>query len=468
MKTLGLLVSLLIPAFVHGGELEPATYSTTSNETQQRLDLLEAEVRQLRESAGAETTVPPQPEPLIEIAGYEVHRLRDVDSCVNAPSDRFPTVKINGFLHADLVHFNQSELNRTTVGDLENGADLRRARLVISGDLTEEMDYRLEFDFGTAIPLFMDNWINFSEVPGLGNLRIGRFREPFGMTELSSIREIPFVERPAIFAFSPFRQTGVGFYDHSADERVTWSFSGYRFPSDNFGGNVGDSGGWGMAGRVTMLALENERDARRIHIGGNYSFNDPSDDVMRFATPPGIQVVESTAGHLVAPVDGVPPFVDTGAMAVQHANHFGVEMAGQCENLVVQSEARWVNVEMLDGTSQTFPGAYAHARYLLTGERLPYKRKGGVFGGITPDDEFRFSSGGLGAWELAARWSYIDLNGTGIPGPGRRMHDYSFGVNWYMNRLTRFQFNYIRAYLDDPTLGDSTADIFVARTQFQF
>ncbi|MBD3675722.1 MAG: porin [Planctomycetaceae bacterium] len=467
-KSVGLFTLSLLPAIgdcaLPGAVADPSY----TDETQQRLELLEAEVRQLRQMAGAESAVDDPTSSSIELAGYEVHRLHDVDRCMNGASDRFPTVGITGFLHADLVHFNQEELNRTTVGDLKNGADLRRARVGFKGNLSEEISYILEFDFGSSIPLFVDNWINFSEVPGLGNIRIGRWRQPFGMTELTSVKEIAFLERPSIFTFSPFRQTGIGFYDHSADERVTWAFSGYRFPSDAFGGNVGDSGGWGMAGRVTMLALENERDAQRIHLGADYSFHDPSNNTMRFASQPEIQVSESTGGLLPSPQTAVPAFVDTGAMSVQYANHFGVELAGQYESFLVQSEARWVSVKMMDGSTQTFPGAYAQARYLLTGERLPYNNKGGVFGRVIPDDEFRFSTGGLGAWEAAARWSYIDLNGSGLPGPGRRLNDLTFGLNWYLNRFTKFQFNYIRAMLDDPTMGDSTADVFAARTQFDF
>jgi hypothetical protein len=65
-------------------------------------------------------------------------------------------------------------------------------------------------------------------------------------------------------------------------------------------------------------------------------------------------------------------------------------------------------------------------------------------------------SGGLGAWELAARWSYIDTNGTAGTGPGGQLNDLTFGLNWYMNNFTKFQFNYIHPFLNQPKTGPST------------
>jgi phosphate-selective porin OprO/OprP len=295
----------------------PLPFESSDVDSSRRLEELEAQVKQLQEIVRTEQ-VSTRTTSSSDFAGDAVNHPHDVDRCFSCTGtdDGFPTVSVTGFLHADLVIFNQDELNRTTIGDLENGADLRRARVGFKGDLTQEISYILEFDFGESISLFVDNWVNFSDVPGLGNIRIGRWRQPFGMTELTSVKELPFLERPTIFTFAPFRQTGIGFANQSLDERATWALSAYRFPSDNFGGNVGDSGGWGFAGRVTLLAFDDSSDAQRIHLGGNYSFHDPSDDTMRFSSQPEIQVTESTGGLLPTPQDGVPPFVDTGVMSV--------------------------------------------------------------------------------------------------------------------------------------------------------
>ena len=66
--------------------------------------------------------------------------------------------------------------------------------------------------------------------------------------------------------------------------------------------------------------------------------------------------------------------------------------------------------------ANNFYGGYAFVSYFLTGENRPYNRKMGVFDRVKPyEDFFRVRdcdgnvSTGHGAWELAYRFSYIDM-----------------------------------------------------------
>jgi phosphate-selective porin OprO/OprP len=73
---------------------------------------------------------------------------------------------------------------------------------------------------------------------------------------------------------------------------------------------------------------------------------------------------------------------------------------------------------------------------------------------------------GVGAWELALRFSMIRLNDENIA--GNDLHDFTAGVNWYLNPYARVRFNYIRAFLDDLAVGTSQTDIFGMRLDFEF
>ena len=75
-------------------------------------------------------------------------------------------------------------------------------------------------------------------------------------------------------------------------------------------------------------------------------------------------------------------------------------------------------------------------------------------------------AGGCGAWELATRWPQLDLNDENIR--GGRLNNLTFGINWYLNRFTKFQLNYIHAFLNSPTVGDSNAGIVAARAELAF
>ena len=79
-------------------------------------------------------------------------------------------------------------------------------------------------------------------------------------------------------------------------------------------------------------------------------------------------------------------------------------------------------------------GGYLSASYFLTGEHRPYDPKGGVFDRVKVERPLQ--DGGPGAWELAARADYIDLNDEGVKG-GEQI-SYIAGVNWYANDYVRF------------------------------
>jgi phosphate-selective porin OprO/OprP len=389
------------------------------------------------------------------------------------PAVTYPTVRVTGFFQLDNAIFNQDELNRATVGDVENGLGFRRARLAATGNVTDNVGYMYEIDIAQGQARFVDMWMEMKDIPLLGNIRVGRYRQPFGMEEMTSVRELAFAERSLLFALSPFRQTGIMSYNHNAAETATWALSAYRYLSDNFGNVYGDDGGWGFAGRVTLLPIYDDDGDCLLHIGADYSFNDPARELVQYASQPEIFVSQNPVigpgGLDNLPIVSVPPFVQTGMIPTSYTNLFDLEAAAALGRFYLQSEARWAVLKHLDGSTIVFPGAMLQARYVLTGEKLPYNRQGGVFGRITPDHPVKFGAGaGLGAWEIAGRWSYLDLNEPGDPGPGRTLNDVTAGINWYLNKFTRFQFSYIHAFLTDPTLGRSNADIFDIRGQIDF
>ncbi|MEX2114584.1 MAG: porin [Pirellulales bacterium] len=73
---------------------------------------------------------------------------------------------------------------------------------------------------------------------------------------------------------------------------------------------------------------------------------------------------------------------------------------------------------------------------------------------------------GRGAWELAIRYSRIELTDENILGSD--LQDFTVSVNWHWNAYARTRFNYIRAFLDDPTTGRSATNIYGVRIDFEF
>ena len=403
------------------------------------------------------------PASMLQPACEQCHRPAGGCAC-GAPIEQAVTWELTGFFQLDAGYYNQSDRNKAALGDINDSLGFRRARLAVAGDVSPQTSYILEFDFAQGQPRFVDVWMQFANT-SVGNIRIGRYRQPFGMTELTSVRDLPFLERPLAFALSPFRQTGVMFSDSAYDQRVTWAASGYRYLSDNFGNVYADAGGYGLATRLTVLPYTNGPD-RLVHLGFNYSYNDPGRDMLQFVSTNeffmGQNPVLGPGGLSVLPIVAVPPFVNSGVLPAGHTNLFNIEGAVSLGRMVLQSEARWASVQTLQGQSFTYPAAYAHVRYMLTGETIPYQRDSGVFGRVTPQ------FGRYGAWELAARLSYIDLNGYMPRVFGGRLTNTTLGLNWYVNNNTKFQFNWIYSALDDPAAGDGSASTLAFRGHIDF
>jgi len=381
--------------------------------------------------------------------------------------DRFPTIKVSGFFQLDAGYFLQDDNSRLTLGDINDGLGFRRTRLAAKGNVAEDTSYIIEFDIAQAQARFVDVWFQQNDTR-FGNIRIGRFRQPFGMAELTSVRELPFLERAVTFSEATFRQTGIMFFGTTENDQRTWAVSGYRFASDNFGNVFSDTGGYGIATRLTGIAAEWGTN-RLWHCGFDYSFSSPKNGVIQIASTnefaSGQNPNAGPAGLSVLPFEGVPPFVNTGPIPAESTQVLNIESALALNRMAIQSEIRWDRVNKMAGGTAVFPSAYVHVRYMITGEEIPYKKSQGVFGRIVPLDPL-VKRTGAGALEFAGRISHIDLNDAGIT--GRRLTNFTSGLNWYWNKSTKLQFNWIHSQLDDAVLRSSSSNTFAIRAQLDF
>ncbi|MGN6136938.1 MAG: porin [Aureliella sp.] len=430
--------------------------------------------------AQAVPTVPlPVTSPLVNerLANLE-QRLDQVD----AEKRRLPNVRVHGAFQADAVLFNQTTESRDQFGSIENGADFRRVRLSANGAVTESMNYFLQTDFGFfGRPTITDAWVEQTDVPILGTVRAGQWKQPFSLEVVSSYRYTTFMERSSLFqTFAPFRHIGIGFYNHSDDLDTTWAASYFRTGQDQFGNSLSTDGGNGIAARATHLLWHyGVHGQDYMHIGAGYHMNSPPRDNARFRSIPEIFVGEfapgavGTSGQAVpGAMNGTPFFVDTGTLAgVSDVHTFGLEGLWVRGPLSVQSETM---VALVDQTSSnsTLAGSYAQVGYFLTGEHRPYDRKAGAIDRVMPFQSV--GSGGRGAWEVAARWSYVDLDSG--PVRGGNMENFTGGVNWYLNPYCKWVFNYIHSWTDgrdyfpapsNATLSSQT-DAWGTRVQLDF
>jgi phosphate-selective porin OprO and OprP len=404
----------------------------------------------------------------------------------------FPSVTLNGVFQADGGFFQQDDTSVLAHGRIQDGADFRRARLSAKGSVTPTVAYFMQMDFAFfGHPTFTDVWVEQKELPGIGNLRIGQWKQPFSLEVVSSFRYTTFMERAVIFQpFTPFRHLGAGIYDHSQDLSWTWAASGFRTGQDQFGGSVSTSGGWGTAERITHLFYWDDSTKGRyyLHGGLGHFFSNPPHNTFNFRTIPELYLGEvgndpwvGTSGQPTpGPNNGTPFFVQTGPLQLNHYNVIGTELLWVNGPLSVQSEAMVNYVDRTNGDTAALPGFYAQVGYFMTGEHRPYDRAAGAIDRVTPFTNFfavNSSHGycsGPGAWEIAARISHIDLNDDTVR--GGTLTNLTAGVNWYWNPYTKMVFNYIHAWNDSTLVNPATAqefgpnetDMYAVRVQVDF
>jgi len=414
--------------------------------------------------------------------------LQDGATKAKADASKLPSVQINGVFQADAVLFDQDPGSFDAYGKIENGADFRRARLSAKGSVTDRMDYFLQMDFGFfGRPTFTDVWVDFKQAGPLGTIRVGQWKQPFSLEAVSSFRYTTFMERAGVFqAFVPFRHIGIGFYDNAEDLMSTWAMSYFRTGQDQYGGSISTDGGNGMAGRLTHLLWYNDDCGDRyLHLGLGYYLNAPPFDRRRDRSIPEIFVGEffpsgpsGTSGQPIGTIaNGTPFFVDTGFLEeVNLINTYGTESLWVRGPLSWQSEFMAQHIDTDSVGNALLWGGYSQIGYFLTGEHRPYDRKAGAIDRVIPLHSVSKSGGGIGAWELAVRWSYLDLLDRNVRGGD--MDNFTAGVNWYVNPYCKCVFNYIHSnsnsrrirngIVEDTPLIHAETSAFGMRCQLDF
>jgi phosphate-selective porin OprO/OprP len=331
------------------------------------------------------------------------------------------------------------------VDAVETGTELRRARIDLQGYAWDIVNFRLEYDFATGEAEAKDVYIGLRKVPWVQNIRVGHFKEPFSLEEMGSNNDITFMERGLPNALVPSRNTGLALFGAELDERLTWDAGVFRLANDT-GFGFGGEDEYDLTGRITGLPWA--ADARHfLHLGFGYSHQFRHDFDLTYRQRP--------ESHLY-PVN----LANTGSFATNGVDLINPEVALVYDSFSAQAEYMHSFVNRPGIASANFGGFYVYGSYFLTGESRPYKGAEGKFDRLRPLHNFAFDGEHWGAWEVAARFSRLDLDSVDVR--GGVLNDVTAGVNWYLNPNVRVMLNYVHGH------RQSTGDANIAESRFQF
>ncbi|MDB4511917.1 OprO/OprP family phosphate-selective porin [Arenicella sp.] len=222
-----------------------------------------------------------------------------------------------------MYDYNKSELNGVTD---EDGFDVRRARVYISGTVAEDWGFKSQWNVdGDG---FEDLYIRYTGFGSAARITIGNQKVPFGLEELQSSKDISVLERSAIT-----EQYAVG--------------------------------------RSESVQLDGKLGSNQTYAISAYTQDEAEDDAK--------EDVGFAARYTIAPINNDSTVVHLGAAYrdIADENAFGLEFGLATGPFHFQAE--YADGDFGDVSEN---GYYAQAGYVITGESRPYS--GGVFGRIAP------------------------------------------------------------------------------------
>jgi phosphate-selective porin OprO/OprP len=217
----------------------------------------------------------------------------------------------------------------------------------------------------------------------------------------------------------------------------------------------------GYVGRAAFIPFKGKD--YLVHIGAHGSYvARPADTAGPDAAIDAVRYPLELRERPELRVDGTR-LIDTGSIDAKHGYTAGLEAAAVWRSLFLQSEYDDIGIERRNPantpglTNPNFTGWYVEGTWLLTGEQRRYNFGNYAFDGPTIKHNFSLKDGGWGAWELALRYSDIDLNyHVGSPGSapavdavrGGDQQIFTAGINWYLNPVIRFMLDYQHVTID--------------------
>jgi phosphate-selective porin OprO/OprP len=331
---------------------------------------------------------------------------------------------------------------------------MRRARIEFSGTMFKDWEYSAEYDFAENTLATKDLFVTYK---GWENqeVLIGQFKQPWSLEELSSSKQLTFMERSLMNGtWSTAHRAGLGWRHFGDSHSLTVSAYGKEIGTPNVG--VGSNGDEPISYGARFVWAPLRTDDSLFHIGMAYASEEIETGAgLRLRARPEARVSNSNAR-----------LIDTGVIADATGDtKTGIEVAFMKGGFSIQGEYQIVDVASVVERDPSFSGYYVEARWFPAGEVRPYKMNTGAFSGIKPLSI-------EGAWEFRARLSNVDLEDgcvsavvaapcVGANGQAGSEDNLSVGVTYYPNANIRWMLEYIQADISSANPAEEESPSFL-------
>jgi phosphate-selective porin OprO/OprP len=385
--------------------------------------------------------------------------------------------------------------------DFSSGSNFRRVYLNLQGRVFGDWSYNVNFDFGgsggTETPGHIQSVYLEYDGAAPWAFRIGAYPPPANLEDSTASGDTIFLERNAPSDLQRNIAGGDGRDAVSVLYATPTVYGALSFTGDKIQTGAKALAAAGatasptfdeqeaLLGRLSWLPISEDHAHWLIGVNGTYVIKLPdavANGLANLSNTPGATALNSftfsdppeftfdSNGYTLA---------NTGSLNANHVSQWGVETAGNWKSLYGQAGyygyeidrsqvayATTTGTQIVQPKADHFSGWYVQGTWLLTGEERLYNPGTGAFTPPVVTTPLNFAKGEWGAFELAARYSDLDLNDhvndtTNVvianaagAAPGTHTYDFyntvrggdqrilTLGLNWYPNTVVKFALNY--------------------------
>ena len=291
---------------------------------------------------------------------------------------------------------------------------LRRARFAINADMFNEWSAKLQLAINeNKKSLIVKDFYLVYEGWNFADVKMGKFKEPFGLERITSSKNTVFIERSLMSnVFSLGRTTGINF-NRNADW-YTWNVGLYQVSRSS---RLRQDGGLAITQRFTLSPLKIENGFS--HLGLAYSKRELDG-----------------AGYELKSNGGVFSgfnMLNTPILESDSLTQWGSEVAFGKDKWSIQAEYQAQEVTGIENSLNIeYRSYYTHVSYFISNDKRRYKN--GRFVSVRP-------SSSSGALELTARYSVIENQSNWQFDELDKLSNKTIGINYYLNRDFKLMLN---------------------------
>jgi phosphate-selective porin OprO/OprP len=369
--------------------------------------------------------------------------------------------KLGGRIHADANYSNNDNFVTTgtaTHAEANDGTEFRRARIDFTGTFFKDWNFKTQADFADNSVAMKDLYLQYTGLE-YADVTGGQQKQNFSRELLESSNDLMFTERSLMNVLNaPVVDRSIGL-NFQSKAKTGWTAAAGVFgnsitPARTTGTEVANAGdeGFGISGRATYAPIEEKTKVVHLGVAGNYRKPDDNGDV-----------AQSKALRFDYETDHMSNLflIDKTVNDVDNMKMLGLEASGLYGPFSAGAEytRMWIDrkqkgTSLLNGNHDLeLDGWYADAAWTITGESRKYKQ--GRFYKLDPAKNFSLKNGGWGAWELATRYSAVDLDDGSFT--GGKISNVTVALNWYFNSNFRLMGDYTRAFsINNPAVTTTT------------